>query len=157
MSATLLLRGGLKPRNVRRGQFGFSTIEAMVAVAILGIALIPLYGFQNTIVRGSAKVESTLDAQVIDRLAKTYIKGLMPAQLNVANGRLGDLSLSWEVREIQPERSVLGTNGLDGRFRVRFVRVIYRVDDADGRTLTTGAMDRLTWVETRSFMAALEP
>lgn len=157
MSAALTYRCALNPRIVRRDQFGFSTIEAMVAIAILGIALIPLYGFQNTIVRGSAKVESSLDAQVIDRLARTYIKGLMPEQLSAANGRLGDLSLSWELQDIQPERNVLGTNGLDGRFRLRFVRVFFRVDDADGRMLASGALDRLTWVETRSFMAALEP
>jgi|GEM_PF-2884988 len=136
-------------------QAGFSTIEAMVAIAILGIALIPLYSFQSTIISGTSRVEANLERQATNRLIRTYLTGLNPRELQNNVGRIGNIQLQWSIENLQPSRNALGESGLPGRFRVELVRINYQASDPKSESIITGSIDRMIWTESYSFMSAI--
>lgn len=151
------MRLNLKRPSGRDTQSGFSTLEAMVAIAILSIALLPLYSFQNTIVSGSARVEANLEAQAKHELAATYIHGLVPSGLSEGAARLGELDLRWSMEELHPARDVLSESGSPGRFELSLVRVTYTIGAAEDSARFTGSIDRVAWVETSSIFRSFDP
>ena len=134
---------------------GFSTIEGMVAIAILGLTLMPLYAFQGSIVSGTARIERTHDATAAARLAETFLRGLVPQALEANGAQIGDLDLSWSLERLQSERFALTAAGSPGRFRVGFVRVDYEVTRS-GRLIASDSIYRVSWTETGPFLSALD-
>lgn len=131
---------------------GFSTIEAMVAIAILGIALMPLYRFQGAVVSGSARVDRTLDATAVSRLASVFLNGLTPEALAATSAEIGALKISWTVTNLHNPREVLGESGLPGRFIAGLVKIDYTVSN-QGEVVKTGVLTRLSWQETSPFLS----
>jgi len=133
-----------------RTDSGFSTLEAIVAIGILGIALVPLYGFQVTLSDGVGAIERKFASEQASTLTRAYLSGLQPAGLATGAAKLGKMDISWTFDERQPGRPALAGSGLPGRFKVNRVEVAYTVS-ISGRTLTTGRLERLFWTETSPF------
>lgn len=138
----------------RKLQSGFSTLESMVAIAILGVALIPLYTFQNTIVSGSSRVEARLIEQQHHALAIEYIRGLVPDGLQLGAATLGGVEVRWDLELHEQPRDVLASSGVAGRFRLSRVLVRYEVSSPELRQPLRGEVERLTWEQTSSFFSA---
>lgn len=128
----------------------------MVAIAILGIALLPLYAFQNTIVTGSGKVEAKLNEQQYHALVTTYLNGLVPAGLNAGGAQFDNFSVQWELDPISPPRSVLAGTGVPGRFRVTLTRIQYTIEAPQLSRPLIGEVERLVWEETSSFFSSVD-
>ena len=150
-SSKLIVRRA-RHSSIREG--GFSTLESMVAIAILGVALIPLYTFQNTIVSGSSRVEARLIEQQHHALAIEYIRGLVPDGLQLGAATLGGVEVRWSLEPHEQPRDVLASSGVAGRFRLSRVLVRYEVSSPELRQPLRGEVERLTWEQTSSFFSA---
>ncbi|GAB5455975.1 MAG: hypothetical protein Hens2KO_22040 [Henriciella sp.] len=147
----------LKQHRDRNQQSGFSTLEAMVAIAILSIALLPLYSFQNLIVSGTSRVEANLDAQAKHELATTYLRGLVPSGLGQEAATLGELELRWSVDVVHPARDALTSSGLPGRFNMSLVRIAYTIEAPSQQGELLGNIERTMWTETSSIFSNFDP
>ena len=87
---------------------GFSVMETLVAVALLAIAILPLYAFQQTLADTAARLQTAsalLDAQ---ESALAVLQTIDPIAEPQGEMDLGEWRLSWESRELveQMEQSV---------------------------------------------------
>lgn len=126
---------------------GFSTLEAILAVALLAVALLPLYQFQLTINDASFRLEAQNDRRNSARLAETYLRSVQPSTLADGAASIGDARLSWTVEPLKQDKPVLNSGGLSGRFSISLIRVSYRVE-TDSAGVVTGELTRLSWFET---------
>lgn len=155
MTANSRQRSGHQPSKlVAMG--GFSTLEAMVAIAILGVALLPLYAFQGTIVSGSGKVEAKLSEHQHHVLVTTYLRGLVPAGLDAGAAQFDDIRVEWELDPISSPRSVLAGTGVPGRFRVSLARIRYTIEAPEFSRPLAGELERVIWEETSSFFNSVD-
>lgn len=128
----------------------------MVAIAILGVALLPLYAFQNTIVSGSGRVEAKLDEQQYHALVATYLQGLVPEGLEARAAQFDEVSIGWEIEPISAPRSVLASTGAPGRFRATLVRIQYTIEAPQLSRPLIGEVERMIWEETSSFFSSVD-
>ena len=73
-------RGPARPgrgRSVKRGQGGFTLVETLVALTILGLALAPLLGSVSAGVRAQGRLRPTVDAVALADLRMTELS-LLP-------------------------------------------------------------------------------
>ena len=92
---------------------GFSVMETLVAVALLAIAILPLYAFQQTLADTAARLQTAsalLDAQ---ESALAVLQTIDPIAEPQGEMDLGEWRLSWESRELvseQPADGYLGSS-----------------------------------------------
>jgi general secretion pathway protein I len=110
-----------------RRRRGFTLLEAIVAVAVLGMALMPLLAFisqsaLNLRLAGDANARSLAQQNVL-----SFIETLNPMDQPLGEIDLGDLHVIWTSRQTVPEiaNSTLA-NGLPG-FRLGFFDVDVQV------------------------------
>lgn len=128
----------------------------MVAIAILGVALLPLYAFQNTIVSGSGKVEAKFNEQQYHALVTNYLKGVVPQGLEARAAQFQGANVAWSIELISAPRSVLANTGAPGRFRVMLVRIRYSIEAPQLSRPLEGAVKRVVWEETSSFFRSVD-
>ena len=90
---------------------GFSIMETLVAVALLAIAIIPIYAFQQTLANTAARLQTAsalLDAQ---ESALAVLESIDPLAEPEGVMDLGDWRLSWQSRELASERPADGYLG----------------------------------------------
>jgi len=131
---------------------GFSTLESIVAVGILAIALLPLYDFQLTIVDGTRRLEGQFGKTTTHQKVDDYLKSLQPVDLGKGSEQLGPIALTWTVEPGPISRPVLTGNGLSGRFSLSLVTIRYNAESDQGITVE-GALTRLFWTETAPFFS----
>lgn len=92
---------------------GFSVMETLVAVALLAIAILPLYALQQTLANAALRLQTAsalLDAQ---ESALAVLESIDPVAEPSGEADLGDWRLSWESRELtseSPADGYLGTS-----------------------------------------------
>ncbi len=112
---------------VRTSQRGFTLLEAIVAVAVLGIALMPLLAFisQSALelrLAGDANARSLAQQNVV-----SFLETLNPIDQPLGEVDLGDLHVMWASRQAVPEISnSTMSNGMPG-FRLGFYNVTVQV------------------------------
>ena len=87
---------------------GFSVMETLVAVALLAIAILPLYAFQQTLADTAARLQTAsalLDAQ---ESALAVLQTIDPIAEPQGEMDLGEWRLSWESRELVSEQPADG-------------------------------------------------
>ena len=128
---------------------GFSTLEAIVAIGILGLCLLPILDFQASVSDGALRLQQRQrEIDAIDR-AESYLRS-MPARLPAEGSvRLGELDVAW--REINREvfRKSVSEQGAPGRFDVSLVRIDVTVYQG-GREVGRRQLDRIEWTATAS-------
>ena len=90
---------------------GFSVMETLVAVALLAIAIIPLYAFQQTLANTSARLQTAsalLDAQ---ESALAVLQSVDLIAQPSGEMDLGEWRLSWQSRELASEQPADGFLG----------------------------------------------
>jgi general secretion pathway protein I len=110
---------------------GFTLLEAIVAVAIVGVALVPVLTFisqmANALMRaGDANARNLAQQSVIELL-----EPMNPLENPVGEHQIGDLIVRWESAGIiPPNKEIRPGAGLPG-FSLGFYNVTVSVDRAD--------------------------
>ncbi len=129
-----------------RTRAGFSVMETLVAVALLAIAIIPLYAFQQTLANAAQRLQTASDLLDAQESALAILQTMDPVAQPAGEMDLGEWRLSWESRELaseQPADGYLGTSiwGI----------TLYEVDATLERGATRHAFSirRVGWIQVR--------
>lgn len=125
----------------RAHQSGFSVIEALVAVAIVALAMLPLASLQGQVSRAAARQQQVQMRVSAEHNALALLRDLniMTAPEGVRDLGAG-LTLRWRAAPIS--RLVRGTSG---EFDVTLFRVEASVEDANQRAVADFSVDQLGW------------
>lgn len=130
----------------RRRETGFSVIEALLAVAMIAVALIPLMGLQIRVNRDYSRqreIHAEIEAR---RNALAVLRDVNMMREPAGALRLaGDRTLRW--RAIPRSGVVRSTDGGagDGAFEVALYTVVVTVLGEDGRIVCTFQFLHLGW------------
>lgn len=133
---TALLRSFLRIfKTSPQAEAGFSVLEAMIAVAILATALIPLLTLQGQFIRS---VESFERADVRLEARDSALTLLTSVNLmDYPNGTLdlGRAQMTWKATLAGPAQMSRGDGGTDGRFEMALydveVTLIHETDQSE--------------------------
>lgn len=90
---------------------GFSVMETLVAMALLAIAVIPLYALLQTLADGAARIESTSQMLGVEESALAILETFDPMAEPEGEQMLGDWRLSWTSELIASESPATGYMG----------------------------------------------
>jgi general secretion pathway protein I len=129
----------------RRGSEGFSVIEALIAVAIIGVAMVPIVAMQTQLARQYQRQSALQEQLAAQRNALTLLR-----EVNVMaepRGRRGlgeGRELRWRAVPISsPQRSLRFLAG-EGDYRVALYRVDATVLGRSG-LVARMSVDQLGW------------
>jgi general secretion pathway protein I len=110
---------------------GFTLIEAIVAVAIVGIALVPIIIFVSQMVSGLARAGDANARHLAQQSLIEFLEPLNPLEQPVGEDRIGDLIVRWQSSSLIPPNPVSRVgSGLAG-FSMGFYNVTISVDRVD--------------------------
>ena len=113
-------------------------MEAIVAVAILGIASVPLLVLQSQNARSVGRLESSAARIAAERVAADYL-----AVIDVSEQQEGVLdigggwSVSWSGVPVTAPTNAVMSVGQRGRYDAQLVRITAVVQHVDGRQFLT--------------------
>jgi len=114
-------------------QTGFSLLEALVAVALISAAFLPLLALQGQLSRTVVAMERAEDRVKNMTSALSYLRVVNPSLQNDGQQRIGDAQLTWAAQPISEERAVLDVSGSPGRFVARLYDIHATLAYEDGR------------------------
>ena len=142
---TALQRRRSAAAGVRGGQAGFSVLEAIVAVALVAAAFLPLLLLQGRVAETAIAIERT-EARVRSMdAALAYLATVNPSMRPTGEEPIGDATLSWTATPIQPAAPVRGLTGEASRYDATLFRVRASLGQPDGRRHDF-EIDLLGWV-----------
>jgi len=113
------------------GSRGFTLIEAIVAVAIVGIALVPIMIFVSQMVSGLARAGDTNARHLAQQSLIEFLEPMNPLEQPTGEDRIGDLIVRWQSASLVPPNTTSRTgSGLAG-FSLGFYNVTVSVDRVD--------------------------
>lgn len=147
MMRAFAIRPTREPPTVPRhaGELGFSMLEAVVAVGVLGICMLPLLDFQMSVSDGAGRLVERQAVMEAERRAEEYVRSLPPSGLAGGAADFGEWQLTWRELSRSPARKALSEQGGAARFDVALVRLEYEVSFPGGGG-STRQLDRLYWV-----------
>jgi general secretion pathway protein I len=113
----------LEKQGSRGGAPGFSVLEAIIAIAILAIAFLPLLTLQGQMNRTTIALERNADLMAVKRSALAYLQTLNPMRDPKGDLDLGTAVMHWTSSPITAERPVSNKSGGEGRFIVALYKV----------------------------------
>lgn len=127
----------------RVGSEGFTLLEAIVAVAIVGIALIPIITFISQMVGALSRSGDANAMNLAEQSIIELLEPLNPLERPTGDDQIGDLAIHWESDVLVPPNKAMrvGT-GLSG-FSVGFYNVNISVDRASRGRWFTFAMRKV--------------
>ncbi len=114
-------------------QAGFSLLEALVAVAIIAAALLPLLALQGQLTRTVLAVERAGAGAEDMTSALSYLRTLNPTMKPEGTEQLGGAVLSWTAQPVSEERPALDQGGGPGRFMMQLYDIDAAIAYDDGR------------------------
>jgi len=116
---------------------GFSVLEAMIAMAILAAAMLPLLGLQSQLVRTVGQYER-IDARLI--ASENAIARIKPINFTLQQSGTfddGTVRVRWQATAAEPPRNTQNQGGGAGRYEI----TLYNV--AVSLTFSTGEQETL--------------
>ncbi|WP_306017371.1 hypothetical protein [Oceanicaulis sp. MMSF_3324] len=86
-------------------------METLVAIALLAIAVIPLYAFQQTLANTAARLQTASELLDAQESALAVLQTIDPIAQPSGEMDLGEWRLSWQSRELASERPADGFLG----------------------------------------------
>lgn len=137
---------------------GLSTLEALVALAILGVTLAPLFALQAQLARGAAREEAMLLRLHTQRDALAILRGVNPSEQRAGKRALGDgRVLEWQAKPISKTVRTVAEGGGDGNFDITLYRMETRALAQDGSVIAAFAVDQVGFEERVASQASDEP
>lgn len=137
-----------------QSQAGFTVIEALIAMAILASALLPLLAVQGQMTKSATQI-SRIEVQTLNTqnaVATLSQRNFARADRGVET--LGAVVLHWRARPNGPAARTLGANGEVGRYQVQpfLVEVEIRENDSPLQKFTFQGLGwRPLWSPTAGF------
>ena len=131
---------------MRRGDAGFSLIEALVALAIAAMALAAVFALQRQLAEGEQRHTRTLQLVALQKNALALTRDLNPTAEPTGAIRLaGGQTVRWSSQPLTAPRTNTGLPTGEGAFEVRLYRVRVDIADASGKSLGGLDFDRVGW------------
>lgn len=131
----------------RSGERGFSVIEALVAVAILGFALASLLGWRTSLLRQHERLQSVETDITAKRNALAVLTEVNP--MAAPEGRLDispGVALTWRATPLTPVRRSAAYPAGDGDHDVALYRMDVTLVRAGGAPIRF-SIERVGWSE----------
>lgn len=117
-------------RSCRRGVRGFSLLEVVVALVLLGTTGVALFAWLNQSLDTSGRLQQRLEEARLLQMSQALIANINPA--SEAEGELQQFGVRqrWSAELIMPLETVqtFGAGGIGGGWRVGLYRVRVQVD-----------------------------
>jgi prepilin-type N-terminal cleavage/methylation domain-containing protein len=128
-----------------RQRSGFSLLEALVAIAILGVALVPLLELQAQLARRAHAQAAIMAEASATQSALALLADLNPMARPQGAVETGSLRVTWRARPLsEPVRSTRAGQG-EGAFIVRMYEVRATVTGGSDEPLAQFAFERVGW------------
>jgi prepilin-type N-terminal cleavage/methylation domain-containing protein len=126
-------------------QSGFSLIEALVAIAIVGLALVPLLHLQTQLARRAHVQHAMALEATATHSTLALLADLNPMTQRQGEIETGSLRLRWRARPVTG--AVRSTRAGQGEvaFLVQLFEVTVSAHDLDGTPITQFAFERVGW------------
>ncbi|MEL6413887.1 MAG: prepilin-type N-terminal cleavage/methylation domain-containing protein [Pseudomonadota bacterium] len=124
--------------NTRSREAGFSLMEAIVAVAILGVASVPLLVLQSQNARSVIRLENSASQILAERVAVDYLSMIDVTAEQAGNIDIGGgWQLSWRATSAADAADTVMGVGQQGRYAAQLVRITAVAIHSDGREFDT--------------------
>ena len=125
---------------------GFSLLEALVALAIAALCLIPLMSLQRTYIDGQRRHEAALQRAEIQKNALTIVRQINPTDEPEGQAVLApDLTVSWTATEISDLKTSTGVPSGDGQYQVQLYRLDVSVSRGSQKVVPDFSVERVGW------------
>lgn len=120
-----------KARAGGAGSRGFTLLEAIVAVAIVGIALVPLLTFMSQMVMGLTRAGDSNARSLAQQSIVALLEPLNPLERPNGDDQVGNLNIHWESEILVPPNTQIRPGTGLAAFSVGFYNVKVSVNRTD--------------------------
>ena len=127
---TLCLSGCLArpPRSkARRRAAGFSLLETVVAMAVLSVAGMALFGLFNSSLIALTRADDVSAQVPVVRRAVAILSTIDPDKQQQGNFVMGDHEVAWTATLVEPKREGQGALGGRGPYRLGLYELEFRI------------------------------
>ena len=132
----------------RQHQHGFSVLEAIVAVALIAGAFLPLLALQTQLTRTAIAVERAEETLQARNNAMALLQVVNPTLQPTGEENLGNCVLTWTSQAISQTGPARGSAGDFGRFDVTLYEVSATLTFANGR-IDVFTVRQVGWIANR--------
>jgi type II secretory pathway pseudopilin PulG len=137
---------------------GFSLLEALVALAIAALCLIPLMSLQRTYIDGQRRHEQTLQRAEIQKNALTILRQVNPTDEPEGEADLPpDMVVSWTATAISDLKTSTGYPAGDGQYSVQLYRLDAQVNRGGQPAIPGFSVERVGWTLGQTAAATNSP
>ena len=115
----------------RHASRGFTLLEAIVAVAIVGIALVPIITFISQMVTGLTRAGDANARNLAEQSVIALLEPLNPLERPNGDDQVGTLSIHWESEILVPPSTTIRPGTGLAAFGIGFYNVKVSVNRAD--------------------------
>ncbi|HEX5306371.1 MAG TPA: type II secretion system protein [Dyella sp.] len=115
-----------------RRQAGFSLLEAIVALVILSLVAMALYGWQNANLFAIRRAEAHAVANDAARSALALVRTINPMLQPTGERPWGNGTIRWNASPVEPIKPGVTAVGLPGYFDIGLYRVRVEIVPASG-------------------------
>ena len=145
-------------RVVEKSEKGFSVLEAMIAMALLAAAFLPLLALQGQFVKSTESLERAEHRIAVRDMALARIQNVNlmikpEGKMETAYG-----TLQWTAQAVRPPRRVKGRGGVDGRYEITLFEVtvnLINYDETTPNLIDSFSFKSLGWRPSRSLIDTL--
>jgi len=123
---------------------GFSVMETLVAMALLSLAIIPLYAFQQTLANTAARLQTTAQVLDVEQSALAILQTIDPVTEPEGDMPLGEWRLRWTSEVLASESPANGYLG-SSIYEVRLVEINATLER--GNTVRPLQLRQVGWVQ----------
>ncbi|GAK33531.1 hypothetical protein JCM17846_21590 [Iodidimonas nitroreducens] len=133
---------------------GFTVLEVLVAIAILGTALAALLGLQQSSIRAALGVERAQQRIALDRGALALLRSINPVLEPEGRAELSlGAEMQWRSEPLGAARRITSAIGAEGRFSLQRFRVLVTITAPD-LPARSWSVELLGWQPVQPFLPA---
>ena len=130
---------------------GFSVLEAMVAMAVLAGALLPLLALQGQFIRSVAQMDDTEQRLAVQSILSSTINATNLMEVKKGAFEASGAQVVWQASPMVQSRTVKDYGGLSSRFNTAYYNVNATITGPSGQVRQIQARG-IGWEETRTML-----
>lgn len=139
----------------RRSELGLSTIEVLVAVALIGMAMLPLVVIQSQVANSHARLQDSYRRATLQMNALEVVRELNPARSPQGEIEFDEnYTLQWSSTAISEQTRIIDYPIGDGSFDVGLYQVDIVVRGVLGNIELSFATEKVGWSAVGGLAAA---